>query len=94
MNNSLEFVQRLARECARSGKHVGWRSVVFQLQFEPELKQVFWAYTAEGEHALQWLHNPATKAEIDELCFEARISTVKTPETRLHSSKRHGPEAA
>jgi len=72
MNDMLEYMQRRARELALSGKHVGWRSVAFELQFEPSLKQVFWLYSSSGDHAFQWLHSPATKAEIDELCFEAR----------------------
>ena len=72
MNDTLEHMQKRAQELARSGKHVGWRSVAFELQFDPSLKQVFWFYSSTAEQALQWLHNPATKAEIDELCHEAR----------------------
>jgi hypothetical protein len=72
MNDTLKHMQERAWGLARSGKHVGWRSVAFELQFEPDLKQVFWFYSSSGEHALRWLHSPATKAEIDELCFEVR----------------------
>ena len=41
MNDTLEYMQRRARELARSGKYIGWRSVAFELQFEPGLKEVF-----------------------------------------------------
>ncbi|HEX2446724.1 MAG TPA: hypothetical protein VHK26_00875, partial [Methyloceanibacter sp.] len=33
MTDTLEYMQWRARELARSGKHVGWRSVAFELQF-------------------------------------------------------------
>ena len=83
MKDALEYMQRRARESARSGKFVGWRSVAFELQFEPGLKEVFWRHSASGEDACEWLHSPATKEEIDRLCFEARLS-----------SARHDPKAA
>jgi hypothetical protein len=71
MVDRLEYMQRRARELARSGKFASWRAVAFELQFEPTLREVFWSYSSAGEAALKWLHHPATKAEIDELCFEA-----------------------
>ena len=61
MNETLERMQARARELARSGKFSGWRSVAFELQFEPGLKEVY-----------QWLHSPKAKAELDRLCDEAR----------------------
>jgi hypothetical protein len=72
MRDTLEHMQRRARELAHSGQYVGWRSVAFELQFDPALKQVFWYHTPSGDQAFQWLHSPATRAEIDALCFEAR----------------------
>ncbi len=83
MKDALEQMQRCAREFARSGKFIGWRSVVFQLQFEPGLEEAFWRHSASGEDAFEWLHSPVTKEEIDRLCFEARLP-----------SARHDPEAA
>jgi hypothetical protein len=73
MSDTLEYIQKRARELARSGKHAGWRSVAFELQFEPDLKHLFWFYVS-GD-ALHWLHNSATKAELDELCLRARHSS-------------------
>jgi hypothetical protein len=35
MSETLERMQARARELARSGKFSGWRSVAFELQFEP-----------------------------------------------------------
>ena len=54
MKDALEYMQRRAREFARSGKFVGWRSVVFQLQFEPGLEEAFWHHSASGEDAFEW----------------------------------------
>jgi len=50
MSETLERMQERARELARSGKFVGWRSVAFELQFEPGLKEVF-----------QWLHGASVE---------------------------------
>jgi hypothetical protein len=84
MSETLERMQELARELARSGKFSGWRSVAFELQFEPGLKEVFqWLHSASVEDAFQWLHSPKAKEELDHLCDEAR-----------NPSSRHGPEAA
>ena len=41
MSETLEYMKRRAHELARSGKFSGWRSVAFELQFEPGLKEVF-----------------------------------------------------
>ena len=84
MSDTLECMKRRAHELALSGKFSGWRSVAFELQFEPGLKEVFqWLHSASVEDAFQWLHSPATKEEIDQLCYEARST-----------STRHDPEAA
>ena len=70
-------MQKCAREFARSGRFASWRAVVFELQFEPSLREVFrrkylyWPDDASDD-ALLWLQSPATRAEIDELCREAR----------------------
>lgn len=83
-DNLLERMQNRAHELASSGKFAGWRAVTFELQFEPCLKGAFqWLHDASVEDAFRWLHSPATKAELDRLCYEAR-----------NSSTRHDPEAA
>ena len=61
-----------ARALAQSGKFAGWRAVIFELQFEPGYKA-----------AIQWLSDPATQAELDDICFHARAR-----------GKRRDPEAA
>ena len=84
MSETLERMQECARELACSGKFSGWRSVAFELQFEPSLKEVFqWLHSASVEDAFQWLHSPKTKEELDHLFDEAR-----------NPFSRHGPEAA
>jgi hypothetical protein len=73
MSETLERMQRRARELARSGKFAGWQPVVFELQFEAELKEAFqWLHDTSIEDAFLWLHSPATKQELDRLCCEAR----------------------
>jgi hypothetical protein len=73
MSETLERMQERARELARSGKFSGWRSVAFELQFEPGLKEVYqWLHSASVEDAFQWLHSPKAKEELDRLCDEAR----------------------
>jgi hypothetical protein len=84
MSETLEYIQKRARELARSGKFSGWRSVAFELRFEPDLNEVFqWLHSTCVEDAFQWFHHPATKEELDRLCYEAR-----------NSSSRRDPEAA
>jgi hypothetical protein len=84
MTDILERMQKCARELANSGKFVGWRAVTFELRFEPSLKEAFqWLHDASVEDAFRWVHSPATKAELDRLCYAAR-----------NSSTRHDPEAA
>jgi hypothetical protein len=81
MSETLERMQKRARELARSGKFAGWQAVSFELRFEPELKEAFqWIYDESVEDAFNWLHSPVTKQEIARLCYEAR--------------SRFGPEAA
>ena len=73
MSETLERMQERARELACSGKFSGWRSVAFELQFEPGLKEVFqWLHRASVEDAFLWLHSPTAKEELDRLCAEAR----------------------
>jgi hypothetical protein len=75
MSETLELLQERARTLARSGKFSGWRSVAFELQFEPRLQEVFqWLHSESTEDAFLWLHSPSTKAELDNLCYEARQS--------------------
>src|ERR1700674_2205957 len=73
MSETLERMQERARELARSGKFSGWRSVAFELQFEPGLKEVFqWLHSASVEDAFQWLHSPKAKGQPDRLWYAAR----------------------
>ena len=73
MSETLEHLQKRARELARSGKFSSWRAVAFELQFEPNLREVFkWLHDAAVEDAFQWLHSPEAKNELDCLCYEAR----------------------
>jgi hypothetical protein len=73
MSETLERMQKRARELARSGKFAGWQAVSFELRFEPELKEAFqWIHQASVEDAFVWLHSPVTKQELDRLCYEAR----------------------
>jgi len=75
MSETLNRMQERARELARSGKFKGWRSVAFELQFEPGLEEAFqWLHNGSVEDAFQWIHSPATKEELDNLCYEARNS--------------------
>jgi len=63
MSETLEYIQKRARELARSGKFSGWRSVAFELRFEPDLNEVFqWLHSTCVEDAFQWFHHPATKS--------------------------------
>jgi hypothetical protein len=77
MSETLERMQERARDLARSGKFSGWRSVAFELQFEPSLKEVYqWLHSSAVEDAFLWLHSPNTKLELDRLCEEARNGPV------------------
>ena len=83
MSETLEHMQERARELARSGEFSGWRSVAFELHFDPDLREVFQWIHPSGEDAFQWVHSPAAKEEINRLCDESR-----------HPSARRNPEAA
>lgn len=61
LSETLEQVQRRARELARSGTFAGWRAVAFELRFEPGYGQ-----------AVRWIKSPAAQDEIDRLCLKAR----------------------
>jgi hypothetical protein len=78
MSETLKRMQERAHELACSGEFTGWRSVMFELQFEPGLKEAFqWLHNASVEDAFQWLHSPATKEELDYLCYEARNPSTR-----------------
>jgi hypothetical protein len=81
MSETLERLQERARELARSGKFSGWRSVAFELQFEPGLKEVFhWLHSASAEDAFLWLHSSTAKEELDRLCLESLCAEARNPE--------------
>ena len=42
---ALVRIQKRARELACSGKFAGWRTITFELQFEPALKDIFWFHS-------------------------------------------------
>jgi len=89
MSETLERMQERARELALSGEFNGWRSVIFELQFEPGLKEAFqWLHSASVEDAFQWLHSPATKQELDDLCYEARDHSARLDCARTGSARR------
>jgi hypothetical protein len=74
MNDIVQRVQARARELAVSGNFAGWRALVFELQFEPGF------FDAYG-----WIYSPTTRAELEELCREARRrSRIKS----LNNSER------
>jgi hypothetical protein len=88
MSEILQRMRKRARELARSGKFAGWQPVVFELRFEPELKEAFqWLHDASVEDAFLWLHSPATKQELDRLCYEARSPSAAEPPSR-HTLQR------
>ena len=41
MSETRARMQKCAREFARSGRFASWRAVVFELQFELSLREVF-----------------------------------------------------
>jgi hypothetical protein len=81
MSETLVRMQKRARELARSGKFSGWRSVAFELQFEPGLKEVFqWRHSASAEDAFLWLHSSTAKEELDRLCLDRLCAEARNPE--------------
>jgi hypothetical protein len=81
MSGTLERMQERARELARSGKFSGWRSVAFELQSEPGLKEVFqWRHSASAEDAFLWLHSSRAKEELDRLCLDRLCAKTGNPE--------------
>jgi hypothetical protein len=81
MSETLERMQERARELARSGKFSGWRSVAFELQFEPGLKEVFqWRHSASAEDAFLWLYSSTAKEELDRLCLDRLCAGARNPE--------------
>ena len=61
MNDPLRRVQGRARALAQSGKFASWRSIAFELGFEPGYQEAF-----------EWLFNPSTRDELECLCRSAR----------------------
>jgi hypothetical protein len=81
MSETLERMQERARELARSGKFSGWRSVAFELQFEPGLKEVFqWRHSPSAEDAFLWLYSSTAKEELDRLCLDRLCAGARNPE--------------
>jgi hypothetical protein len=61
INMQLSEMQARARALAQSGTFAGWRSIVFELSFEPGYRNAF-----------TWLHSPSTRDELDDMCRRAR----------------------
>src|SRR5215471_12370519 len=67
MSETLEHLQKRARELARSGNFSSWRSVAFELQFEPNLREVFkWLHDAAVEDVFEWLHSAKRRTDSSE----------------------------
>jgi hypothetical protein len=60
---NLKRIQAKARELARSGQFHGWHPIAFELRFEKGY-----------EEAREWLHDAATRDELDCLCQAARAT--------------------
>jgi hypothetical protein len=69
MSKASKTIEERARELASSGEYIGWRSVAFELQFEPGY--------AEGA---DWINSLAAQEELDALCAEARANRRLDPE--------------
>lgn len=83
MSETLEHLQKRARELASSGKFSGWRSVAFELRFEPDLQEVLSGFT------VQLLKTPFSgftdqKRKMNSTAFVTRLGTahgiLKLPE--------------
>ena len=61
MSKQLLQVQARARALAQSGTFIGWRAIAFELSFEPNYRE-----------AHDWLKEPSTHGELDDLCRRAR----------------------
>ena len=69
MSKPSKGIQKRARELARSGAYIGWRSIAFELQFEPGYAE-----------ASAWINCLATQEELDALCRKARVNRRVDPE--------------
>lgn len=69
MSKPPKSIQKRARELARSGQYIGWRSIAFELQFEPGYAE-----------ASAWINSLATQDELDALCHVARANRRVDPE--------------
>ena len=70
MHKQLKRMQAKARELARSGKFYGWPPLEFELLFEDGFSE-----------AREWLHEAATRDELDRLCREARTRPLHAQST-------------
>jgi hypothetical protein len=70
MNKQLKHVEARAHELARSGKFYGWPPLEFELRFEEGFSE-----------AREWLHEAATRDELDRLCREARTRRLRAQST-------------
>ena len=61
MSEQLRNVQARARALAESGNFIGWRSIAFELSFEPGYRE-----------ASEWLFSGSAQQELDSLCRQAR----------------------
>ena len=61
MSEQLRRVQARARALAELGNFIGWRSIAFELSFEPGYRD-----------ALEWLFSFPAQEELDTICREAR----------------------
>jgi hypothetical protein len=69
----LREIQTKARKLARSGEFYGWLPIKFELRFEDGYAE-----------AREWLNDPATREELDNLCHRAR---TKKPGVPLRQSR-------
>jgi hypothetical protein len=69
MSKPSNGIQKRARELALSGEYIGWRSIAFELQFEPGYAE-----------ASAWINSVATQEELDALCRKARVNRRVDPE--------------
>ena len=65
--DKLKEIQDKAHEFARSGEFHGWLPIKFELRFEDGYAE-----------ARQWLNSPATREELDSLCFKSRAKRQKS----------------
>src|SRR5262249_51613765 len=95
MSEILERMQERARELARSGKFLGYRSVAFELQFEPRLKEAFqWLHSASVEDAFQWLTVPQLRKSSTAFAMRPGACRSATTPKPLSEFRRDAPRGA